>query len=279
MQLNREIFQKLKENVIFFKNFNDVEMLGLLKSTQREVFKDKDIVFKEGTRGDKLYIIIAGSVRISRSIGKNQEEVLAELGNGVLFGEMGPINQSPRSARATAMGNTVLLSLREAALRHNNLALAYKLYRNFAQMLADRLRITNEKLSSLSISDRDANEKIRQLVKNRLENNQDLKGADLRYANLSEAFLHNTDLSHSLFMDANLQEAKMRNANLQGSKFINAKFTETDLSGSNFSGADFSGASFTDANLSDAKFVNCTFSGADLGQTRQGTNLPLRKTS
>ena len=102
MQLNKEIFTRLKESVVFFSNFNDGELLALLKSTQREVFEDNEIVFKEGTRGDKMYIVIAGQVKISRSIGRNQEEVLATLDAGALFGEMGPIDESPRSARATA---------------------------------------------------------------------------------------------------------------------------------------------------------------------------------
>ena len=74
MQLTKEIFTRLKEGVVFFENFNDGELLALLKSTQREVFEDNEIVFKEGTRGDKMYIVITGQVRISRSIGRNQEE-------------------------------------------------------------------------------------------------------------------------------------------------------------------------------------------------------------
>ena len=129
MQLTKEIFTRLKDGVVFFENFNDGELLALLKSTQREIFEANEIVFKEGTRGDKMYIVIAGKVRISRSIGRNQEEVLATLDSGSLFGEMGPIDQSPRSARATASGDTVLLSLREQILRQNNVALASKISR------------------------------------------------------------------------------------------------------------------------------------------------------
>ena len=94
MQLTKEIFTKLKENVVFFQNFNDGELLALLKSTQREVYEDNEVVFKEGARGDKMYIIISGSVRIARNIGRNQEEVLVTLESGSLFGEMGPIDHN-----------------------------------------------------------------------------------------------------------------------------------------------------------------------------------------
>jgi CRP-like cAMP-binding protein len=266
MQLNREIFARLKDNVVIFRNFNDGELLGVLKSTQREVFQDNEIVFKEGTRGDKMYIIITGGIRISRPLGRKEEEVLARLESGQLFGEMGPIDQSPRSARATAQGETVLLSLREAILRENNLGLAYKLYKNFSLMLAERLRATNERLTELSLSGRDTSDRIKNLVKGRMEKGIGLKGTDLRGANLTEVFLHNADLRDSLMFNANLNGAKMKGANLQNAKLVNANFSEADLEGANFTGADFSGATFTSANFSGANMNGANFTGADFAE-------------
>jgi uncharacterized protein YjbI with pentapeptide repeats len=281
MQLNRDIFVKLKENVVVFRNFNDGELLGVLKSTQREVFADNEVVFKEGTRGDKMYIIITGGIRISRPIGRKEEEVLARLETGQLFGEMGPIDQSPRSARATAEGETVLLSLREALLRENNLGLAYKLYKNFSVMLAERLRATNERLTELSMSGRDTSDRIKNLVKARMEKGQGLKGTDLRGANLTEVFLHNADLRDSLMISANLTGAKMKGANMQNARLINADFSGADLEGATLSNSDFSGANFTGANLSGANINGGNFTGADFTDA-QLPNLPaagLKKTS
>jgi uncharacterized protein YjbI with pentapeptide repeats len=280
MQLNREIFLKLKENVIVFRNFNDGELLGVLKSTQREVFQDNEVVFKEGTRGDKMYIIITGGIRISRPIGRNEEEVLARLETGQLFGEMGPIDQSPRSARATADGATVLLSLREAILRENNLGLAYKLYKNFSVMLAERLRATNERLTELSMSGRDTSDRMKNLIKGRLEKGMGLKGTDLRGANLTEVFLHNADLRDSLMINANLTGAKMKGANLQGARLIGANFANADLEGANFTGADFSGSNFTGANLSSATLNNANFTAAEFLEAQiELPATPLKKTS
>lgn len=267
MQLNRDVFVKLKENVVFFRNFNDGELLGVLKSTQREVFQDNEVVFKEGTRGDKMYIIITGCVRISRPIGRKEEEVLARLETGQLFGEMGPIDQSPRSARATAEGDTVLLSLREAILRENNLGLAYKLYKNFSVMLAERLRATNERLTELSLSGRDTSDRIKNLVKARMEKGVGLKGTDLRGANLTEVFLHNADLRDSLMIDANLTGAKMKGANMQNSRLINADFSGADLEGAVFTGADFTNANFSGANLAGANMNGANFTGAELSES------------
>ena len=276
MQLNKEIFTRLKESVVFLSNFNDGELLALLKSTQREVFEDNEIVFKEGTRGDKMYIVIAGQVKISRSIGRNQEEVLATLDAGALFGEMGPIDESPRSARATAGGDTILLSLREAILRQNNVALAYKLYKNFAVMLAERLRTTNQRLTDLSVADRTSSEKIRDLVKKRMESGQGIKGVDLRNANLSEVFLHNADLSHSIMIGANMSGAKMKDAKLDHSKLVNADFTGADLSGANLSGADFTASNFSNANFAGANLAGAHFDAADMSEVAPNTLPPVK---
>lgn len=275
MQLTKEIFTKLKEGVVFFENFNDGELLALLKSTQREVFKDNEIVFKEGTRGDKMYIVISGKVKITRNIGKNQEEVLATLESGSLFGEMGPIDQSPRSARATSVGDSVLLSLREAILRQNNMGLAYKLYKNFAVMLAARLRTTNQRLTDLSVADRTSSEKIKDLVKKRMESGQGIKGVDLRNANLTEVFLHNADLSNSIMIRANMTGAKMKEAKLNNSRLVNSDFTGADLSGADFTGADLTGSTFTNANFSGANLAGANLQAADLTDVMPNTLPPI----
>ncbi len=280
MQLNKEIFAKLKENVSFFQNFNDGELLALLKSTQREVFDDNEVVFKEGTRGDKLYILIAGQIRISRNIGRNQEEVLVTLDNGALFGEMGPLDQSPRSAIATAIGATVLLSLRESILRQNSMGLAYKLFKNFSVMLAERLRTTNQRLTDLSMSDRDSSNRIKELIKKRIERGDGLKGADLRGANLTEIFLGSADLKDSILISANLTSAKLSKANLQNCVLVNANLTGADLSGANFAGANFTGATFDAANFSGATIQGSDFTAADFANADIPTQTtPLKKTS
>jgi uncharacterized protein YjbI with pentapeptide repeats len=268
MQLTKEIFTRLKENVQFLKNFNDGELLGVLKSTQREVFQDGEIVFKEGTRGDKMYIIIAGKVKISRNIGRGEEEILVTLESGALFGEMGPIDESPRSARATSVGDTVLLSLRESILRENNLGLAYKLYKGFSVMLAERLRSTNQRLTNLSVSDRDSSEKIRTLIKKRIESGEGLKGTDLRNTNLTDVFLHNADLKDSVMLNANLSGAKMKGAMMQNCKLVGANFTGADLQGANLQGADLTGAIFTNANLMGATFPSANFTAADFSEAQ-----------
>ena len=277
MQLTKEIFQKLKNSVAFFSNFSDAEFLALLKLSQREAFQDGEIIFKENTRGDKMYIVMSGSVRISKYQGKDkegkpQEEVLAVLGSGACFGEMGIIDQSPRSARATVEGGEALiLSIRETLLKESNLLLAYKLYKNFSVMLAQRLRDTNEKLSDASSEDRSASVKLKEMIKTRMEKGQSLQGVNLKGADLRGLFFQNVTFENSIFINANMENAKCKQANFKNSKFVGAKLDGADFTNANLEGCDFTGASFTEAKFQGCNLGGASFHGAELTQSHMDT--------
>jgi CRP-like cAMP-binding protein len=85
--------------------------LRLLATTLRaESFEDGATVFVEGSPGDSLYIVVEGSVRISRRFPGRGENVLTTLGRGEVFGEMALVDDQLRSADAHAgpEGATVL---------------------------------------------------------------------------------------------------------------------------------------------------------------------------
>lgn len=258
MQLSKEIFLKLKESVSFFSSFTDGELLGLLKLAVSQKYSDGDIIFKENSRGEEMYIILAGNVRITKYVGNKKEEVLTVLQPGACFGEMGVINQSPRSASAYVEGgDAILLVINEKLLSQNNMLLAFKLYRNFAKMLAERLRETNEKFQAATIGDRNTSAQLKELLKKRTEKGQSLKGANLKGADLSGMFLNNADLRETVFIDATLNETKCKQTN-----FSHAKFTNAHLSSITFEKADFTGADFTAAKFERVDFRSCNMSGA-----------------
>jgi CRP/FNR family cyclic AMP-dependent transcriptional regulator len=124
--------------------------LGNEKRQARGVF-----IFKEGERGDKLYVILEGKVRISRSVPGMGEEALAILGPGEAFGEMSLIDEFPRSADAIVHESCRLLEISREALDDLLLIhrdLAYEILWNFVKILSSRLRETNDKMTFLSIT-------------------------------------------------------------------------------------------------------------------------------
>lgn len=71
-------------------------------------YKKKKIIFNEGDESDCMYGINTGSVGIYSKYGTTDEKLLTTLECGDYFGEMGIIENMPRSATAVALENCVL---------------------------------------------------------------------------------------------------------------------------------------------------------------------------
>jgi uncharacterized protein YjbI with pentapeptide repeats len=92
----------------------------------------------------------------------------------------------------------------------------------------------------------------------------DLHEADLRGANLYEANLYGADLSNANLSGADLHRADLRGANLSGANLGRANLRRADLYEASLSGADLSGANLSRASLSEANLRGAKLSGADL---------------
>jgi CRP-like cAMP-binding protein len=109
------------------------------------------IVFREGERGDEMYVVVAGKVRISTRVPGGGEEALGILEPGSHFGEMAMVDDSPRSADAIAHTACALAVVRRDALEQLMFVdkdLAYDLLWTFVRTLSARLRDTNEKIKA-----------------------------------------------------------------------------------------------------------------------------------
>jgi hypothetical protein len=93
-----------------------------------------------------------------------------------------------------------------------------------------------------------------------------LRGADLKGANLQDAHLVEADLEGAILWDANFQEANLREANLFGASLVRA-----NLQGATLFGADLEGASLARANLQGAYLEGVNLQGAEL----YGANLQV----
>lgn len=130
-----------------FKNLSDEELLEIVLIGHVKTFKAGSVIFAEGAPGDCIFLIVSGSVRISK-IQAGTEEALAVLESRSFFGEMTLFDQGPRSAHAIAHDDAELfvISTKDlTALFEKNKTIAYKFLWSFCETLAERLRTTNEK--------------------------------------------------------------------------------------------------------------------------------------
>jgi CRP-like cAMP-binding protein len=104
-----------------------------------------EFVFEEGDPSDRMYIVASGRVGIAIRGASASGEYVTRLGPGESFGEMGLIDDLPRSATAHALEDTRLLALEKHRLR--GLMASYPgLALGLLRGLSLRLRQTNELL-------------------------------------------------------------------------------------------------------------------------------------
>jgi len=79
----------------------------MFQTAIEEKYKDGQIIFEEGSSGDWIYVIESGSVEISKKI-DGGKVVFIVLSPGEIIGELGFITKAPRTATATAVGDTTI---------------------------------------------------------------------------------------------------------------------------------------------------------------------------
>ncbi|MFT6564380.1 MAG: CRP/FNR family transcriptional regulator [Actinomycetes bacterium] len=110
------------------------------------------VLFNEGERGDRLYVITEGKMKLGHASSDGRESLLAVLGPAELLGELSLFDPGPRTATATALTETSLMGLGHAALRPW-LTGRPEVAEALLQALAQRLRRTNDQMADLVFSD------------------------------------------------------------------------------------------------------------------------------
>ena len=119
-----------------FKRKKD-NILGLL-------YRDREIIIKQGTVGNCLYVIQQGKVEVIRE-NRGREIVLAELGEKEFFGEMALFEKDVRSCTVRAKGDTKVLTLDKKGLYitiQKDPSLAFRLL----EKMSNRLREVDKKI-------------------------------------------------------------------------------------------------------------------------------------
>jgi len=135
-----------------FAALDDDAANALMASMTASRLERGDVLFREGDRGDRLYVIGEGKIKLGLTSIDGRENLLAILGPGEMFGELSLFDPGPRTATATAVAETQLIALGHEDL-NTFLSGRPAVATTMLAALARRLRRTNEALSDLVFTD------------------------------------------------------------------------------------------------------------------------------
>jgi len=151
-RINDTIDESAVRKAPIFLGLDESAALSLRTSMTLVKLRKGQSLFKEGDDGDHLYVISNGKVKLGTKSPDGRENLLMILGPGDMFGELSLFDSGPRTATATAVTDSKLLSLGQSKVipwvrEHPEVSL------QLLSRLASRLRRTNEVVGDLVFSD------------------------------------------------------------------------------------------------------------------------------
>lgn len=125
------------------------ELLDKLTSVR---IRRGETLFHEGATGDKVYVVLSGKMKLTKTSADGRENLLAVIGPGEMFGELSLFDPIPRTSAAAAISDSELAALGHQELRpwitaHPEVAM------QLLRALVQRLRRTNEVMADLVFTD------------------------------------------------------------------------------------------------------------------------------
>ena len=144
--------QELLSKVPAFASLTFRQLKEVSAIVHRREYRAGEPVFFQGDPGLGMYIIQEGSVSITLSDKDGQQKEIAILSEGDFFGELGLLDESPRSANAICRADCLLIGFFRPDLFEmidRKPALGIKIVLKLAEIVGERLRKTDKELSKI----------------------------------------------------------------------------------------------------------------------------------
>jgi serine/threonine protein kinase len=139
-------FTALREMTLF-NDFTDVELWEILRIGELQKQPPQTVLMREDEMGDAFYIIIEGSVNITKN-----GRLINVIRSDDCFGEMAYISGKivPRSATVTASTAVTVLKIAPIQLAHLSDHCQLHFNQAFLRVMADRLRMADDRFAKLA---------------------------------------------------------------------------------------------------------------------------------
>ena len=135
------------------KGLTEAEAAQIISISEEQAVERTRTVFREGDAGDGVYVVMEGTVEVTKRDSQGKEQSIAKLSDGTVVGEMSLVSgDAARSASVTATSDAKLLKISSSkfqALLHKDSVAALKMVNNLAQVMSRRMLLMNEKIVEL----------------------------------------------------------------------------------------------------------------------------------
>jgi CRP/FNR family cyclic AMP-dependent transcriptional regulator len=147
-----ERIPKLLKDLELFSELSERELQDVAALAQVQKLDTDTTVFHEGDPADSIFVVVNGRVKIVTTSTDGKEFILSVLGAGQIFGEMGLLEEAPRSASVSSITDVELLVIKHDDFDHL-LKTSPGISRKLMAILSRRLRRANSKMESLAYMD------------------------------------------------------------------------------------------------------------------------------
>jgi len=133
------------KNTSIFSEVDTDDLRVVVEEMQEEAYFPGERVFEINDPSDRMYIVLTGKIGISIDPDPKIKDFVTLVGPGECFGEMGPIDGSPRSGTAHVIEDSMLLYLDKLKL-HGLIASYPELSLGLLCGMSVRVRQTSAKL-------------------------------------------------------------------------------------------------------------------------------------
>ena len=140
------------KSVNIFSDLSDSELKSIQELCKTRKYPKNSMIILEEEMGDVVFIVMSGTVKITRVNDEGKEVILAMLGSGEVFGEMAILDGESRSANVLAQENCILVVISSEdfirILKSN-----FKVSFGLMSELAKKIRKSDLQIEALSLSD------------------------------------------------------------------------------------------------------------------------------
>jgi len=143
------IYEMIKD-MPMFKSFSSAEIQQFAEMDHSIItYQQGDVLTKEGESSTALYLIINGSVLVTKTR-DNAKIRIAKLGPGEIFGEMSFFSRKARNSDVTASENVIVIRMDDDFFQKINPVLKDKTKNYFIELLINRLDTMNDSIMKIS---------------------------------------------------------------------------------------------------------------------------------